>query len=69
MVECSTVTKHHRTHWKVQGFKNLCCLLPLGSASGYAVEHDSEGLIACVPDEFNGRGNCLEVIGWKGGMG
>ena len=62
MVECSAVTKHDRTHLKVHGFKNLYRLLPLGTARRHTVENDGEGFIACVPDEFNGRGNRLEVI-------
>ena len=62
MLERSTVAKGCRTHRKVHGFKNLCCLFALWTARGHTVEHGADGLIAGEPDEFNGRGDRLEVI-------
>ena len=68
VVERSPVAIGRRTHQKAHGFKNLCRLLSLWTARGHAVEHDY-GIIAGVLDEFNGRGDRLEVIdcgaAWK----
>ena len=62
MIERGPVTKGGGAHRQVHGLQDLRCLRPLGSTSGYAVEYDGKGFIACIPDKLNGRGNRFQIV-------